>query len=239
MKPRYKRILIKLSGEALKGKHDLYNSDHIKNIADQIIALTKEGTEVAVVIGGGNIWRGSMAKGIGMDRVNGDYMGMLATVMNALALESVLKKQGHPKVVVCSALVINELSEPFYHKKVNHKLDHGYIVILPAGLGHPYFTTDSAASLRAIQVNADVLMMAKNNVSGVYTADPRTNKNAEHLQEISLQDLIKLKLNVMDQTASTLALDGKLDMIVFNINDQNGLYKAAHHQGQFTFIRGK
>ena len=179
-----------------------------------------------------------MAKGIGMDRVTGDYMGMLATVMNALALESVIKTQGYEKVVVCSAIPINKMAEPFYNKKVIQKLSSHYITLLPAGLGHPYFTTDSAASLRAIEVKADILLMAKNNVGGIYTADPHKDKKARHIKEANLTDLIHLKLNIMDQTASTLALDGKLDMIVFDINQPNSIYNAAHGNGQLTKIKG-
>lgn len=174
-----------------------------------------------------------------MDRVNGDFMGMLATVMNALALESTIKKLGYDKVAVCSTLEIRRIAEPYNHKKVLLKLNRNYIMILGAGLGHPYFTTDTAASLRAIEIEADVLLMGKNKVAGVYTKNPHVELSAKHLPKTSLSELINLKLEVMDKTASTVALNGEMDMIVFDINKPGAIYEAAHGRGKITLVQGK
>lgn len=237
---KYKRVLLKLSGESLTS-HDnqIYNKHKINSFVKQFVAIAREGIELAIVIGGGNIWRGSLAPEIGMKKISGDYLGMLATCMNALALESLIQQHGYAKVTVCSALEMNNISEPFYFKKVNKKLASGHILLLAAGLGQPYFTTDSAAALRAVELDVDVILMAKNGVDGIYSSDPNKDPHAQKYEEISLSEIFAQKLKVMDLTASTIAREAKLNMIVFDANKENNIYLAACGAVDGTKVKGE
>ena len=222
-KPAFRRVLLKLSGEALMGSLDFGSDpDRIAAIADQLKRVSERGVEVAVVVGGGNIYRGLAGAAAGMDRATGDYMGMLATVMNALALQDALEKRGaHTRVQ--SAITISEVAEPYIRRRANRHLEKGRIVIFAAGTGNPFFTTDTAAALRALEIRADALLMAKNGVEGVYSADPREHSDAEFLGEISHRDAIERRLAVMDSTALSLCMDNGLPIHVFNMDDERNI----------------
>ncbi len=241
MLKQYQRCLIKVSGESLADKKQgqQYDQKKLVSIAHQLIRLADEGYEIAVVVGGGNIWRGKNSVALGMDKTTGDYMGMLATIMNALALESTIRNQHFAKVIVCNSLEVNKISEPYYFKKAIKRLEEGYIVILAAGTGSPYFTTDTAATLRAIELKADLVLMAKNGVNGVYSADPKLDASATKFDTISLSKLYELNLGVMDNTAAALAMDAKLDMIVFNIDVEDNIYNALKGKADITMITGE
>ncbi|HJL93367.1 MAG TPA: UMP kinase [Woeseiaceae bacterium] len=224
-KTLYKRILVKLSGEGLMGDLE-YGIDPsvIKRIADELIQVSNLGVEVAVVIGGGNIFRGVGLAGSGMDRVTGDYMGMLATVMNALAIQDALESM-NANARVMSAITIHEVCEDYIRRRAVRHLEKGRIVIFAAGTGNPFFTTDSAASLRAIEIGAEVLLKATM-VDGVYDKDPKSNKNAELYKEISFDRVLSEKLKVMDATAIVMCRDNGLPLRVFNLLKPNILVKA-------------
>lgn len=238
MSLKYKRILLKISGEALGSYNELYDSLKIHIIAKQIVQLQKEGLEIAIVIGGGNIWRGKQANTINMDKISADYMGMLATVMNALAFESVLKYEGSKKVIVTSKIQIPEIVLPYSFKKAKFQLEKGYIVILAGGTGQPKFTTDTAATIRSIELDVDILLMGKNGVDGIYDKDPKTNKDAIRFEKITLNELQEKQLQVMDLTTSILAMKENINIIVFNINEINNIYKVAHGKAISTFVIG-
>lgn len=234
---KYKRILLKISGEALgDGTNELYNNKNIDNVCQQIQTLVKAKVEVGLVIGGGNIWRGAkQGEKIGLKRINADYMGMLATIMNALVIESKLKAL-NVKVIVQTSLEINQVAEPFYYKKAISSFEKGYVCIFAGGTGSPYFTTDTAAALRATEIDADVLLMAKNGVDGVYDKDPIINKNAIRYSHLSYQDITNKQLKVMDLTASTMCMEANLEIIVFNINGENNIIKAVQNKAIATII---
>jgi len=236
MKLKYKRALLKLSGEALKGKSEIYDKHSLNKIADQIIELAENNLQLGIVIGGGNIWRGKLAKEIGMPQINADYMGMLATIMNALALESIIKEKGYSKVIVYSSLDIKSMTVPYNFKEARQKLDEGYILIFGGGTGFSYFTTDTAATLRAIEIDAEVVLMAKNGVAGVYDKDPNKHKDAKFFKRLSYADITRLDLEVMDQTAATLARDGNLKIEVFNMQGDNNLIKIVEGKLTSTII---
>lgn len=221
----YKRVLLKLSGEALMGDLD-YGIDPpvIKRIANEVAQIRALGIEVAIVIGGGNIFRGAGLAGAGMDRVTGDYMGMLATVMNALAIQDALESAG-VYARVMSALQIHEVCEDYIRRRAVRHLEKGRIVVLAAGTGNPFFTTDTAASLRAIEIGADVLMKATM-VSGVYDSDPRTNAEASMYDTVSFDKVLVDKLNVMDATAVVMCRDNNLPLRVFNLMEPDSLIRA-------------
>lgn len=221
----YKRVLLKLSGEALMGDLD-YGIDPpvIKRIANEVAQIRALGIEVAIVIGGGNIFRGAGLAGAGMDRVTGDYMGMLATVMNALAIQDALESAG-VYARVMSALQIHEVCEDYIRRRAVRHLEKGRIVVLAAGTGNPFFTTDTAASLRAIEIGADVLMKATM-VSGVYDSDPRTNAEASMYDTVSFDKVLVDKLNVMDATAVVMCRDNNLPLRVFNLMEPESLIRA-------------
>lgn len=236
---KYKRILLKISGEALGGDQDLYSNENIDKIAQQIKILIDSKVQVALVVGGGNIWRGTKeGQKVGLDRTNADYMGMLATVMNALVLESKFKALGL-NVIVQSALEVNKVAEPYYYKKAISRLEKGYVVILAGGTGYPYFTTDTTAALRAAEINADVILMAKNGVDGVYDQDPMINKDAVRFSSLNYQDITNKNLKVMDLTASTMSMEANLEIIVFDINTPNNIIKAAQGTAVATIINNK
>jgi uridylate kinase len=221
--PRFKRVLLKLSGEALMGELE-YGADpnRIAAIAAQVKQTSERGVEMAVVVGGGNIYRGMSGAAAGMDRATGDYMGMLATVLNALALQDGLEKAGAVTRVL-SAIEISEVAEPYIRRRAMRHLERGRIVIFAAGTGNPFFTTDTAAALRALEIHAEVILMAKNGVEGVYTADPRKDPDAKFIQTISHREAIEQQLAVMDVTALSLCMDNGLPIHVFNMDDERNI----------------
>lgn len=223
---QYKRILLKLSGEALMGNRQ-YGIDpqRLAEYAKEIKSVVEKGVEVAIVIGGGNIFRGVSGASKGMDRVTGDHMGMLATVINGLALQSAMEDTGIPTRLQ-SAVKINEVAEPFIRRKAIRHLEKGRAVIFGGGTGNPYFTTDSAAVLRAIEIQADVIMKGTR-VDGIYTADPEKDKMATKFDFISFEDVLTKGLKVMDSTAFTLSQENKLSIIVFDMNKPGNLYKVV------------
>jgi uridylate kinase len=217
--PAFKRVLVKLSGEALMGPLD-YGTDPetVQAIARQLKAVRNRGVQVAVVLGAGNIYRGLEAAAAGMDRATADYMGMLAIVLNALTLQDALEKLGvHTRVQ--SAITISEVAEPYIRRRAVRHLEKDRIVIFAAGTGNPFFTSDTAAALHALEMHAEALLMAKNGVEGIYTADPRTDASAEFIHEITARDALQRGLKVMDSTALSLCMDNHLPIYVFNMND--------------------
>lgn len=223
---QYKRILLKLSGEALMGSRQ-YGIDpvRLKEYAEEIKTITDRGVEVAIVIGGGNIFRGLAGASSGMDRVQGDHMGMLATVINGLALQSALEDEDIPTRLQ-TAININEVAEPFIRRKAIRHLEKGRVVIFGGGTGNPYFTTDSAAVLRAIEIGADVILKGTR-VDGIYTSDPEKDKLATKFDFISFEDVLQKGLKVMDTTAFTLSQENELPIIVFDMNTKGNLLKVV------------
>ena len=223
---QYKRVLLKLSGEALMGDRQ-YGIDpkRLKEYAKEIKQVVDTGIELAIVIGGGNIFRGVAGASNGMDRVQGDHMGMLATCINGLALQSALEDEG-VYTRLQTALEIKEIAEPYIKRKAIRHLEKGRVVIFAAGTGNPYFTTDTAAVLRAIEVNADAILKGTR-VDGIYTADPEKDKNAVKFDTISYQDVLNKGLKVMDMTAFTLSEENKLPIIVFDMNTSGNLFKLV------------
>ncbi len=223
---QYKRILLKLSGEALMGKRQYgIDPDRLQEYALEIKQLTKKNVEVAIVIGGGNIFRGLAGASGGMDRVQGDHMGMLATVINGLALQSALEDEGIPTRLQ-SAVKINEVAEPFIRRRALRHLEKGRVVIFGGGTGNPYFTTDSAAVLRAIEIKADVILKGTR-VDGIYSSDPEKDANATKFDFISFDDVLKKGLKVMDTTAFTLSQENELPIVVFDMNTKGNLLKVV------------
>ena len=232
---KYKRILLKLSGEALMGDRQ-YGIDpaRLADYAEDIKAITNLGVEVAIVIGGGNIFRGVAGASNGMDRVQGDHMGMLATVINGLALQGALEDSGIPTRLQ-SAIHIDEVAEPFIMRKAVRHLEKGRVVIFGGGTGNPYFTTDSAAVLRAIEIKADVILKGTR-VDGIYTADPEKDNNAVKFDHISFDDVLKKGLKVMDTTAFTLSQENALPIIVFDMNKKGNLLKVISGENIGTTV---
>jgi uridylate kinase len=221
MANKYKRILLKLSGESLMGNKSYgIDNERLNQYADEIIAIANAGVQVAVVIGGGNIYRGMQAEGA-IDRVQGDHMGMLATVINSLALQSALEAKQY-KTRLLTAIKMEQIAEPFIRRRAVRHLEKGRIVIFGAGTGNPYFTTDTAASLRAIEIEADVILKGTR-VDGIYTADPEKDKNATKYDRVSFDEVYKMGLNVMDMTAFTLCKENNLPIIVFDMNKPGNL----------------
>ncbi|MEL7145651.1 MAG: UMP kinase [Bacteroidota bacterium] len=232
---KYKRILLKLSGEALMGgKQYGIDSDRLIQYANEIKKVHDQGLEIAIVIGGGNIFRGVQAGSVGIDRVQGDYMGMLATVINAMALQSALEKQGMYTRLM-SGINMDQVCEPFIRRRAVRHLEKGRIVIFGAGTGNPYFTTDSTASLRAIEIEAEVVLKGTR-VDGVYTDDPEKNPNATKYSNISFQEVYEKGLNVMDMTAFTLCQENKLPIIVFDMNKSGNLKRIVDGEEVGTLI---
>ena len=234
--PVFSRILLKLSGEALMGGMDYgADPDRIAAIAGQVKRVADRGVEVAVVVGGGNIYRGLAAAAEGMDRATGDYMGMLATVLNALALQDALEKVG-AVTRVQSAITISEVAEPYIRRRAMRHLEHGRVVIFAAGTGNPFFTTDTAAALRATEVHAEAILMAKNGVEGVYTADPKTDPSAEFIASISHMEAIQRGLKVMDATALTLCMENGVPLHVFNMDTPGNVERVISGERVGTVI---
>ena len=219
----FRRVLLKLSGEALMGGLEYgADPDRIAAVAAQVKRVADRGVETSVVVGGGNIYRGLSAAASGMDRATGDYMGMLATVLNALALQDALEHQGAVTRVL-SAIQISEVAEPYIRRRAMRHLERGRIVIFAAGTGNPFFTTDTAAALRALEIHAEAILMAKNGVAGVYSADPRTDPGAKFIPQISHREAIEQQLQVMDVTALSLCMDNRLPIHVFNMDDERNI----------------
>ncbi len=238
LSPKYKRVLLKLSGEALMGEGEYgIDSATVENIARQLRRIVKKGVQVAVVVGGGNIWRGAAAEARGMDRATADYAGMLATMINALALQDALEKMG---VVTRtqSAIAIQAIAEPYIRRRAIRHLEKGRVVIFAAGTGNPYMTTDTAAALRAIEINAEVLLMAKNNVDGVYDSDPLVNARAKRFDQLSYLDALKMRLEVMDSTALSLCMDNRLSIVVFDLRAPRSLERVVVGELIGTLVHG-
>ena len=226
---KYKRILLKLSGEALAGENKVgIDFKTVDKICEQVKELVKMKTEVAIVVGGGNFWRGANKD---MERTTSDYMGMLATVINALAVQSALEQEGVPTRVQ-TAIEMQKVAEPFIVRRANRHLEKSRVVIFGAGTGNPYFSTDTTAALRASEIGADVILMAKNGVDGVYNADPKTNPDAVKYDTLTYMDLIQEGLAVMDTTATSMCMDNDIDLVVFNMNEHGNILKAV--QGDIT-----
>lgn len=233
---KYRRILVKMSGEALMGQAG-YGVDAgvVRFIAEQIEAVVRHAVQVAVVIGGGNIWRGADAAAHGIDRAQADSMGMLATVINALALQDALEKRGI-FTRVQTAIRMEQVAEPYIRRRAIRHLEKGRVVILAAGTGNPFFTTDSAAALRSLEVEADVILMAKNGVDGVYDDDPRRNPNARRFDRLTFMEAISRRLQVMDATALTLCMDNDMPIIVFNVQSPGELERIIQGEQVGTLI---
>lgn len=234
---QYKRIVLKLSGEAMAGEKGFgLSPEIIKSVAAQVKEVVELGVEVAVVVGGGNIWRGKVGSEMGMDRATADYMGMLATVMNSLALQDSLEKQD-VETRVLSSIEMRQVAEPYIRRRAIRHLEKKRVVIFAAGTGNPYFSTDTTAALRAAEIEADVILMAKNNVDGVYSADPKTDADAVKYEELSYFDVIQQGLQVMDSTASTLCMDNDIPLVVFSIMENGNIKRAVLGEKIGTVVR--
>ena len=234
--PKFKRILLKLSGEALMGSLEYgTDPDQVDRIARQVQAVTERGVEMSVVTGAGNIYRGLEGAAKGMDRATADYMGMLATVLNALTLQDAFEKLGlHTRVM--SAMGVTEVAEPYIRRRAIRHLEKGRIVIFAAGTGNPFFTTDTAAALRALEIHADAILMAKNNVEGVYDADPAQNPDAKFLAEVGHREAIERGLKVMDSTALSLCMDNDLPIYVFNMAAEGNIDRIVSGEKVGTLV---
>lgn len=234
-KPKYRRIVLKLSGEALAG-HSTYGIDHdvLYSIARQVVEVVKQGVEVAIVVGGGNIWRGVAGSAKGMDRATADYMGMLATVINALALQDALEQEGMGTRVL-SAIEMKEVCEPYIRRRAIRHLEKGRVTIFAAGTGNPYFSTDTAAALRSAEIEAEVILMAKR-VDGVYDSDPEKNPNAQRYDRLDYIDVLNQGLGVMDSTAASLCMDNKIPIIVFDLTRNGNIFKVVMGEDIGTYV---
>ncbi|SHH99752.1 UMP kinase [Sporanaerobacter acetigenes] len=225
VEPKYKRVVLKLSGEALSGEKGFgLDENTIVNISEEIKKLQEIGVEVSIVVGGGNFWRGRSAKE--MDRTTSDYMGMLGTVINALALQDALEKI-NVITRVQSAIEMRQIAEPYIRRKAIRHLEKGRVVIFAAGSGNPYFSTDTAAALRAAEIEADVILLAKKGVDGVYDSDPHKNYNAKKFQQLRYIDVLNMGLGVMDSTATSLCMDNEIPLIVFGIDKPDNIVKVV------------
>jgi uridylate kinase len=234
--PRFRRILLKLSGEALMGDLE-YGTDaaEVERIADQVREVRGREVEVAIVVGAGNIFRGLQAAARGMDRATADYMGMMATVLNALTLQDALEKLGE-NTRVLSAITVQEVAEPYIRRRAIRHLEKGRVVIFAAGTGNPFFTTDTAAALRALEIHAEAILMAKNGVEGVYDADPAVNPEAKFIPEISHREAIEQGLRIMDSTALSLCMDNDLPIYVFNMADERNIDRIVSGERVGTLV---
>jgi uridylate kinase len=233
---KYKRVMLKLSGESLRAEgNSVIDNPTLVKIAQQIKKVVELGIGVGIVVGAGNIWRGADAEEAGMDRVTADYAGMLATVINALALQDVLEKQGI-QTRTLSALDVDKVAEPYIRRRAIRHLEKNRVVIFAGGTGNPYMTTDTAAALRAIEINANVVLMAKNKVDGMYTADPHKNPKAEKFDTITHHEALKLRLKIMDSTALSLCMDNKLPIIVFDLGAKDSMIDAIQGKRIGTLV---
>jgi uridylate kinase len=233
---KFSRVLLKLSGEALMGPRDHgTDPEEVRRIARQVATVRERDVEVAVVVGAGNIYRGLQAAAAGMDRATGDYMGMLATVLNALTLQDALEDIGeHTRVL--SAIDVKEVAEPYIRRRAMRHLEKGRVVIFAAGTGNPFFTTDTAAALRALEIRAEAILMAKNGVEGVFDSDPATNPEAEFIPELTHREAIERGLKVMDSTALSLCMDNDLPIYVFNMGDEGNIDRIVRGEKVGTLV---
>ena len=236
---KYKRVVLKLSGESLAGDQKFgINPEVVEKIAIQIKRVHEAGVEVAIVVGGGNIWRGLAGSAKGMERASADYMGMLATVMNAVALQDGLEKCG-VNTRVQSAIEMRQVAEPYIRRKAIRHMEKERVVIFGAGTGNPYFSTDTTAALRAAEIEADVILMAKKGTEGIYDSDPNKNPDAKKFDEISYSEILARRLAVMDTTATSLCMDNSIPLVVFNVDDYENIYRAAIGENIGTTVGGK
>ena len=233
-----KRVIIKLSGEALSQNGVGIYAKNVKNIAQEVKDLYDQKVSIGIIVGAGNIWRGRDAEENGMQRADADYMGMIGTILNALALESALTSLG-VKTRTMSALQVGNVVEPYNRKKALECLEQNEIVIFAGGTGHPFFSTDTTSALRAAEINADLILMAKNGVDGVYDDDPKTNPNAKKFTKMTFDDILNKKLKVMDLTAATLCSENNIEIIVFDMNVSGNIAKAINHPEIGTLITKK
>ncbi len=233
---KYKRVLLKLSGEAFAGDREIgIDIGTLTKVAKQIKNVMEMGVAVTIVVGGGNIWRGTEAEANGIDRVTADYAGMLATVINALALQDILEREGvHTRTQ--TAIGINQVAEPYIRRRAIRHLEKGRVVIFAGGTGNPYMTTDTAAALRAIEINAEVLLMTKNKVDGIYSSDPIKNRDAKKFERLTHLEALNLRLEVMDATALSLCLENKLPIIVFDLKAPHSIEKAVRGEPIGTLV---
>ncbi|MFZ0076988.1 UMP kinase [Exiguobacterium sp. RIT452] len=239
MQPKYNRIVLKLSGEALAGDQGFgIHPGIVNSISNQIKELVELNVEVAVVVGAGNIWRGKTGAELGMDRANADYMGMLATVMNSLALQDSLESVG-VETRVQTSIEMRQVAEPYIRRRAMRHLEKGRVVIFAAGTGNPYFSTDTTAALRAAEIEAEVILMAKNNVDGVYSADPNLDPEAKKFETLSYLDVLKDGLQVMDSTATSLCMDNDIPLIVFSLMEEGNIKRVVIGDEIGTLVRGK
>ena len=237
---KYSRVLLKISGESLKGSAStgIIDPEALNYIAQQIAGADASGVELAVVIGGGNIWRGEDAERWGMDRATADYSGMLATTINALALQDALEQRGIVTRTQ-SALQMQAIAEPYIRRRAIRHLEKGRVVLFSAGTGNPYMTTDTACALRALEIGAEVILMAKNDVDGVYDSDPHDNPAAKRFEQLDYLDALNLRLNIMDSTAVSLCMDNRLPIIVFNIFNSGSMGQILMGEPVGTLISGR
>jgi uridylate kinase len=233
-----RRVLLKLSGEALMGEHEYgIDPEVVREIAGQVAAVAGQGVQTAIVVGGGNIFRGLAASAKGMDRATGDYMGMLATVMNGLAIQDALEQVGCPTRVM-SAIAMNEICEPYIRRRAVRHLEKGRVVVMVAGTGNPYFTTDTAATLRAVEVHAQVILKATR-VDGVYDADPEKHPDAQRYSRIGYTELLSNRLQALDATAVSLAMDNEMPIVVFDMTEPGNIARAIRGERIGTLISGE
>ncbi|MDR3541086.1 MAG: UMP kinase [Desulfosporosinus sp.] len=234
-KPRYKRVVLKISGEALAGSQGFgLQHDMLVSVAQQVAEIRGMGVEVCLVVGGGNLWRGIAGSAQGMDRAQADYMGMLATVINALALQDALEKAGSDTRVL-SAIEMRQVAEPYIRRRAIRHMEKGRIVIFAAGTGNPYFSTDTTAALRAAEIEADVILMAKR-VDGVYDSDPLKNSQAKKFDRLSYLDVLSKGLGVMDSTATSLCMDNDIPVIVFDLTKEGNIHRVVMGEPIGTYV---
>lgn len=233
---KYKRIVLKLSGEALAGGEGFgIKPDVIKTVAKEIAEARELGVEIAVIVGGGNIWRGKTGSDLGMERGTADYIGMLATVMNSLALQDSLEQLGLDTRVLTS-IEMKQIAEPYIRRRAIRHLEKGRVVIFAAGIGNPYFSTDTTAALRAAEIGADVILMGKNNVDGVYSADPKLDPEAKKFDTLSYIEVLQKNLQVMDATATSFCMDNSIPLVVFSISEDGNIKRAVTGENIGTTI---
>lgn len=238
-RPVYKRIVLKVSGESLSGPNGYgIEAATILSIAEQVKEVVELGVEVAIVCGGGNIWRGIAGSEKGIDRATADYMGMLATVMNSLALQDALEQLDVPTRVQTS-IAMQQIAEPYIRRRAIRHLEKGRVVIFAAGTGNPFFSTDTTAALRAAEIEAEVILMAKNKVDGVYSADPRVDARAKKFDRLTYMDVLNMGLGVMDSTASSLCMDNNIPLIVFSITEKGNIKRVVLGEKIGTIVKGE
>lgn len=236
--PKYKRVLIKISGEALAGDNKFgLNFDVIGPVCDVVKKCVEIGTEVGIVVGGGNFWRGVKDGGGKMERTRADYMGMLATTINSLALQDALEQRG-VDVRVQTAIEMRQIAEPYIRNKATRHLEKGRVVIFGCGIGNPYFSTDTAAALRAAEINAEIILLAKN-IDGVYDSDPAKNPDAKKYETLSYMEVLEKKLAVMDTTATTLSMDNNIPLLVFALKEPENIYRAVMGEQVGTMVNNQ